>query len=433
MNFDKSKQLYERSRKVLAGGVSSQVRAGEWPVPLFFERAKGPYLYDADGNKLIDYILGQGPNIFGHAPDWLTNAVTKELGRGVIFAGQHELEVQVAEAVQKTVPCAELLRFGSSGTEVVQAALRLSRAYTGRTKFIKFEGHYHGWVDSVLYSSAPPLEAAGAYDAPTAVPGSKGIAPSTANDVIVLPWNDIAVLKKAIARHRDDIAAIITEPVLCNTNCVIAKDGYLEEMRQLCTDNGIVLIFDEVITGYRLALGGAQEMLGITPDIATYAKAVAGGYPLAMFAGKRDILKLLEDGSTVHAGTLNSNMVAMSAAAASLAKLQENDGAAYKKLYETGRKLMDGLRDVARRHEIDLLIQGPGPIFCTSFTTAEEVTDYRSHIKSTDSARFEQFRRGMLEQGVRLTGRGTWFVSTAHTDKEIDATLKAADEVMRAL
>ncbi|MBM3944241.1 MAG: aspartate aminotransferase family protein [SAR202 cluster bacterium] len=433
MQFEKSKQLYERSRKALAGGVSSQVRAGEWPVPLFFERGEGPYLHDVDGNKLIDYVLGQGPNIFGHAPAWLTKAVSKELGRGVIFAGQHEMEVEVAEAVQKAVPCAELVRFGSSGTEVVQAALRLARSFTGRSKFIKFEGHYHGWVDSVLYSSGSSLEAAGPYDAPNAVPGSKGMVPSTANDIVIAPWNDIEALKKIVARNKGQVAAIITEPVLCNTNCVIPRDGYMEAVRRLCDEEGIVLIFDEVITGFRLALGGAQEMLGIRPDLATYAKAVAGGYPLAMFAGKRDIMRLVEDGSTVHAGTLNTNIVAMSAAKASLAKLMENDGAAYKQLYATGRKLMDGLRTVARRHEVDLLVQGPGPVFCTSFTTAQEVTDFRSHAKSANAARYAEFRKGMLQHGVRLTARGTWFVSTAHTDREINATLDAADAVMRSL
>lgn len=433
MNFNKSKQLFERSQQVLAGGVSSGVRSDEWPVPLFFERGEGPYLYDADGNKLIDYVLGQGPNIFGHAPPWLTTAVRQELDRGVIFGGQTELEVEVAETAQTTVPCAGLVRFSSSGTEVVQAALRLARAYTNRSKFIKFEGHYHGWMDSVLYSNGHPLELAGPYDAPISVAGSNGIATSSANDIIVLPWNNIEILRNTVARQRNDIAAIITEPIQCNTNCVIAKDGYLEEMRQICDDNGIVLIFDEVITGYRVALGGAQSMLGITPDMATYAKAIAGGYPLAMLAGKRDILKLLEDGSTVHAGTLNSNIVAMSAAKASLNMLMRDNNSAYTELYDTGRHLIEGLGSIARKHEVDLLIQGPGPVFCTSFTTAEEITDYRSHVTSTNSVRFAEFRKQMLLRGIRLTARGVWFVSTSHTSTEIEATLKAADEVIGKL
>ena len=433
MNFKKSRQLFERSQKVLAGGVSSGVRLDEWPVPLFFERGEGPYLYDVDGNKLVDYVLGQGPNIFGHAPPWLTAAVSQELDRGVIFGGQTELEVEVAETARMTVPCADLVRFSSSGTEVVQAALRLARAYTNRSKFIKFEGHYHGWMDNVLYSHGHPLELAGPYDAPTPVPGSNGIAASSTDDIIVLPWNNIEILRKTVAQHHEDIAAIITEPVQCNTNCVVPKDGYLEGMRRICDDNGIVLIFDEVITGYRVALGGAQSMLGITPDMATYAKAIAGGYPLAMLAGKRDILKLLEDGSTVHAGTLNSNVVAMSAAKASLNMLMRDDNAAYTKLYETGRHLIEGLRSIARKHEVDLLIQGPGPVFCTSFTTAQEITDYRSHVTRTDGSRFATFRKEMLLRGVRLTSRGAWFVSTSHTDTEVEATLKAADEVMGKL
>jgi glutamate-1-semialdehyde 2,1-aminomutase len=433
MKLDKSRELYERSRKSLAGGVSSNVRLSEKPVPLFFQRAKGSRLYDVDGNEYIDYVLGQGPDVFGHAPDFLLEAVTRGMRNGQVFAGQHELEIRVSEAIQRLVPSAELVRYASSGTEVVQAALRVARAYTARPKFIKFEGHYHGWMDSVYYSMSPSLEQAGAYDAPNSVPMSAGMAPGTADEVIILPWNDVEVLRAAVERHGDQVAAIITEPILCNTNCIMPRPGYLEEMRRLCDERGILLIFDEVITGFRVALGGAQELFGVTPDLSTFAKAVAGGFPLAMLAGKREMMGLIADGTVMHGGTVNSNVMVMAAAEAALQMLTENDGAAYKQLYSTGAALMEGLSERARKHEIELLIQGPGPCFFTTFTNASEITDYRSHRSNADEAAYARFHDAMLERGVRLTSRGLWFVSTAHTPQDVEQTLESADQAFASM
>ena len=433
MSFNRSRELYERSKKSLAGGVSSQVRLGQRPVPLFFERGKGSRLYDVDGNEYIDYVLGQGPDIFGHVPDFLLDAVAHDMQRGQIFAGQHELEIEVSETIQKVIPCAELIRYASSGSEAVQAALRLARAYTGRSKFLKFEGHYHGWLDSVLYSVAPPLESAGAYDAPEATPGSAGQSPGAAEEIVVLPWNDAHVLRDALDRHQGEIAAIIAEPILCNTNCIAPEPGYMEEMRRLCDERGIVLIFDEVITGFRVALGGAQQLLGVTPDMATYAKAMAGGFPVSMFVGKREIMGLLADGTAMHAGTLNSNIMAMSAMKASLARLMEDDGAAYRQLYASGTALIEGLRDTARKHEINVLIQGPGPVFSMAFTDAREITDYRSHRERADEEKYTRFSDGMLERGVRITTGGSWFLSTAHSEQDIEQTLEAADATLATL
>jgi glutamate-1-semialdehyde 2,1-aminomutase len=433
MSFEKSRQLYERSRKSLAGGVSSNVRLAEKPVPLFFQRGKGSRLYDVDSNEYIDYMLGQGPDIFGHAPDFLVDAVSSATQSGITFAGQHELEIRVSETIQRLVPSAELVRYASSGTEVVQAALRLARAYTGRSKYIKFEGQYHGWVDSVLYSTAPTLEQAGPYASPNPAPMSAGMATSTANDIIVLPWNDIDLLTETLNRHHEQVAAIITEPVMCNTNCIMPEPGYLEEMRRLCDERGIVLIFDEVITGFRLALGGAQELMGITPDLTTFAKAMAGGFPIAAVAGKREIMDLMAEGRVMHGGTVNGNIMSLAATEASLQKLMENDGAAIKQLYSTGRALMEGLRERAARHEIEVLVQGPGPAFAMAFTDTSEITDYRSHLANADTQRYARFCQGMLERGVRLIGRGIWFVSTAHTEEDIERTLTVADEVFATL
>lgn len=433
MKFDKSRELYERAKKSLAGGVSSQVRINEKPVPLFFERGKGCRLYDVDGNEYIDYVMAMGPTIFGHSPDFLVEAVAREMQKGQMFGAQHPLEIKVSETVQKVVPCAGLVRYSSSGTEAVQAALRLARAYTGRNKFIKFEGHYHGWMDSVLYSTFPSLEAAGPYDAPTPVPLSAGQSKGTAQEVIVLPWNDLEVVRKAVERHGDDIAAIIMEAILCNTNCAMPRPGYLEGVRRLCDERGIVFIIDEVITGFRVALGGAQQYLGITPDMATYAKAMAGGFPLSMVAGKREIMRTLEDSTAFHAGTVNSNVMVMAAAEASIAKLMEGNGAAYKHMYLMGNKLMEGLRRLAQRHEEDVLVQGVGPVFHMAFTRQKEQWDYRSTKSGSDAARYARFRQAMLERGVRLIPSGRWFLSTAHTEKDIDKTLAAADQAMASL
>ena len=433
MKYDRSKELYERSKLSLAGGVSSNIRLAERPVPLFFERGEGAHLFDVDGNRYVDYVLGQGPDIFGHAPDFLNDAVTETLRKGQTFGGQHELEISVSEKVKAVVPSADLVRFASSGTEVVQAALRVARAYTGRPKFIKFEGHYHGWTDAVLYSTAPSLGDAGPLDAPNAVPMTAGMAPGAADDIILLPWNDIDVLTHAIDRHQGEIAAIITEPIMCNTNCIMPEPGYLEEMRHLCDERDIVLIFDEVITGFRLAVGGAQETLGVTPDLSTFAKAMAGGFPIAMLAGRQPLMEMIADGTVMHGGTVNSNIMSMAAADASLDKLTANEGEAFDTLYRNGRSLMAGLRGLATRHELDILLQGPGPVFAMAFTSASEITDYRSHRMNADEEKYAKFNQGMLDQGVRLTARGVWFASTAHTEQDIEDTLAAADDVLGSL
>ncbi len=433
MNYQRSEQLHERAINALAGGVSSQVRASETPVPLFFQRGAGSRLWDVDGNEYVDFVMGQGPNIFGHSPEFLNEAVRAAIEQGVVFAGQHEAELDVAETIKRIVPSAELVRFSSSGSEVTHAAIRLARAHTGRTRFIKFEGQYHGWLDGVLYSVAPNMEAAGAYDSPNAVAGSAGMSPGTSDEVIVIPWNDVDALEATLVRHSGEIAAIITEPLMGNTNCILPKPGYLERMRELCDEHGIVLIFDEVITGFRVALGGAQEMTGVIPDLATYAKAMAGGFPVAMFCGKQEIMAHLDGGATLHAGTLNANTVAMSATAAALTELQRNDGEAYRRLYATGLALMDGLRNAAARAEVPMLVQGPGPLFNTSFTTASEVTDYRSHATAVDAGKFAVFQRKMQDRGVRITTRGTWMISTAHTEQDIDRAVRTAEEVLSEL
>ncbi len=427
-SYNKSKSLYNRASKSLAGGVSSQIRLTDMPTPLFFEQGSGAKLWDVDGNEYIDYVLGQGPNIFGHAPEFLHKRVTEDIKQGIIFAGQHQLEIDVAESIKEIVPCAELVRFASSGSEVTQAAIRLARAYTGKNKFIKFEGHYHGWIDSVLYGVAPDTDQLG-----STAPGSQGLSLGSKEEIVILPWNDTQALEEVIKKQGSEIAAVITEPIMCNTNCILPKPGYLENMRSQCTNNDIVLIFDEVITGFRVALGGAQSYTGVTPDLATYAKAMAGGYPAAMFCGKKEIMSQLEDSSVIHAGTLNSNVIAMSAAAETIKALQQENGELYRKMYAIGDELIQGIKDIAATYEINLSVQGIGTVFNTSFTYKSAITNYEEHLKYTDVETFKKFRADLQNNGVRITSRGTWMLSTAHTVDDIKKTLHAVETAIKSL
>ena len=434
MKLDKSRELYERSKRSLAGGVSSNARLTELPFPLFFERGKGSRLYDVDGNEYIDYVMGRGPIIFGHSPDFLLEAVAREMEMGQIFAGQHELEIWVSETIQRIVPCAELVRYATTGTEAVQAALRVARAYTGRPMFIRFEGQFHGWMGSVFYGLPESQRDLDDDEIPSPVPSAAGVSPGAAREVIVLPMNDIAILRRALDRYHDQIAAIITVPV---PHHITLQDGYLEEIRRLCDERGIVLIFDEVVTGFRLALGGGQEYTGVTSDLATFAKAVANGFPVSVIAGKREMMGLMEDGTVMQGGTINTNIMCMAAAEACLNKLMEKDGAVYKQLHETGAALMDGLRDLARKHERDLVVQGPGPFLDVGFASDLDATEYRPEKRNVRQTMYDRFCVGMLERGVRLqkggAGGGSWFPSTAHTEQDIEQTLAAADGALASL
>ena len=289
-NRTNSRQLMDRARRVVAGGISSQIRLSEpGGEPLFFERSEGALMWDADGNEYIDYIQGMGPNLFGHAPEFVSQQVSEDMRMGYVLAAQFERELEVAEMAADAVPIEDCtVRFAGSGTEIVQLALRLARGFTGRSKFIRFEGHYHGWMDSVNHSVHPPLDEAGDVASPHAVGESAGMDPGAAAQVIPCQWNDIDLLEDAFERNRGEVAAVIMEPINANTNCIMPEPGYLEAVKDLAHRHGTLLIFDEVITGFRVAYGGAQEFLGITPDLATYAKSIAAGFPIAMLAGRRE-------------------------------------------------------------------------------------------------------------------------------------------------
>ena len=465
--YDKSRELMARAERVVPGGISSQIRtlepAGE---PLFFTHGDGALIWDADGNQYIDYMQGMGPNIFGHAPKFVTAAVAEAMQRGYIFAAQFEQELEVAEMAADAVPIPDCtVRFAGSGTEIVQLALRLARGWTGRTKFIRFEGHYHGWLDSVNWSVHPVLADAGNATAPCPVGESQGMDPGVADQMIVCEWNSVERLEQAFDRNRGEVAAVIMEPINANTNCIMPEPGYLEAAKDMCEREGALLIFDEVITGFRVAYGGAQELLGITPDLATYAKSLAAGFPIAMLAGRREVMDMLGSGDVYHGGSYNSNVISIAAAHATLTQMRDNpntdcnattelvnsDRAAtetaerattdtsertsrdsiFTQMSDRGNQLMEGLRTVAAELDSDLHVQGLGTVFGISFNpSGETIRNYRDHAAKCNPEAYATFARNMMQQGIRLSSNGRIHLSSAHTKAQVAQTIAATREVL---
>ncbi len=427
----KSQALLERASHSLAGGVGSVIRNAELPGPLFFERGEGARLYDVDGNEYIDYILGQGPLILGHNPKVVLDAVHQQIDRLLITAGQHMHEVETSERIQRIVPCAQLVRYNNSGSEAVQMALRLARAFTGRQKYIKFEGHFHGWPDSVAISTAPTAQVMGPREQPTAVMGSAGMAANVLDNIVLLPWNDLDIVERALAARGREIAAIITEPIMFNAGGCAPRPGFLAGLRALCDRFGVVLIFDEVISGFRVALGGAQELYGVTPDLATFAKGIAAGFPLSALAGRRDILDLAARNIVNYAGTYNSNPVVMAAANAATKYLDENREQVYGHLAAMGTKLSAGLTTIFARRGVPALVNAIGPVIQLAFTRREAFYDYRDYL-DRDVDLGKRFTAALAERGVRTTLRGTWYISTEHTEADIEETLDRTESTLGA-
>ena len=427
--YQKSKALYERACQVLAGGVSSEFRKYGPPHPLFYERGAGSRIVDVDGNEYLDFTLSQGPLILGHSHPRVLSEVAEASATGQLFAGQHVRELELAERLQRQIPCAELLRFSLSGSEADHAALRLARAVTGRPRFLRFEGHYHGWFDNVaLGISGPSLEALGPRERPTPARWTAGLPADVEKQCLLLPWNDLPLVDNTLRDSHHEIAAIITEPVMCNSGCIEPAPGFLAGLRQLCDAHGIVLIFDEVITGFRLGLGGAQKHFGVVPDLAIFGKAMASGYPISVLAGKRRFMEKIADGTVIHAGTMNSGNPSIAAAQATLDVLESEN--VHPRLFELGRRLMEGLRDAAIRAGRPMLVQGPGPMFHAGFTPLTEVRDFRETL-TYDKPRYAAFVAAMQERGIRLIGRGLWYISAAHTREEIDQCIATAYEVLK--
>lgn len=407
-----SKALDERARARIPGGVNSNVRLSAPRV--FFERGVGARLYDVDGNDYVDYLLGQGPNILGHAPEAVQAAVHEATGRGMVFGAQHVGEVEACDQVVDILGWPDMVRFGVSGTESVQAALRLARAATGRRRVIRFEGHYHGWLDNTLATFA----ADGSMS-----PASAGQLADHLDDLVVLPWNDLEAVREAL-NGRDDIAAIITEPVMLNSGAIVPGDGYLEGLRDLATRHGAILVFDEVITGFRVALGGAAERYGVTPDLAVYGKALAGGWPVSILAGSAELMERFGTGEVNHSGTFNASTMAAAAVRSATTVLRDTQPHAAMEAY--GAQLQGVLRETASRHGLDLHIQGLGMAFHVSFGAAGEIKDYRG-VARTDGGRYAALTEVLARHGVWVAGRGVWYISAAHGVAELDDTAARLD------
>jgi glutamate-1-semialdehyde 2,1-aminomutase len=431
-SYAKSIALYERTRRTLAGGVSSNVRYASAPVPLFFERGEGARLYDVDGNVHIDYVLGNGPAILGHAPKPVIDAVAASLAQGQVYAAQHPRETELAERLCRLLPGIEVVRFATSGTEAVLMAFRLARAFTGRTKILKFEGHYHGWSDQAYISARPPLNEAGPADAPVPVAGSPGMPPSVLEDTVVAGWNDLDLLSAAFEWHKDEIAAVIMEPVMVNAGPTEPQPGYLEGVRDLCRANGALFVCDEVITGFRAGLRGAQGRYGVTADLTIYAKAVAAGFPLAMVGGRRDVMDTLLDKGVMHGGTYNGNVQSMAAALAALDVLEAGDGAVYRDLEARGTRLMQGLAALGSKHKLKMKVQGLPAIFQCYFTDGALPRNYREAV-ACDRDKALAFHTALQDEGIRTNQNAKFFLSTAHDDAIIDETLAVADRAMAAI
>jgi len=431
LDYSKSAELLGRAKKVLAGGVSSEFRKYNHPHAIFYTHGKGSHLFDVDGNDYLDFTLSQGPLILGHSHPHVLKSVNDYSELGQLYAGQHIKEIELAEKINKLIPSAELMRFCLDGSEAVQTALRVARAKTGKQKFLRFEGHYHGWLDNVAWGiSTPSAEALGSRENPNVYPWSAGIPENSKDEFIILPWNDIELVKKTLAERHGEIAAIITEPIMCNNGCIMPEEGFHAGLRGLCDQYGIALIFDEVITGFRMSIGGSQKFFGITPDMSIFAKAMGSGYPISAIVGKRDWMVLIEEGKVIHAGTMNASNPTIAAALATIEVLEQENP--YERMFRLGNKLMNGIREAAEVYNHNLLVQGPGPMFNIGFTDLKKVKDYRDTL-TYDKAKLGKFISTMHDERIRIIGRGLWYISTAHTEADIDHAIAVSKRVLSTM
>jgi glutamate-1-semialdehyde 2,1-aminomutase len=428
MDTDKSHQLFVEAKKYIPGGVNSPVRAfksvgGE---PLFIKRGRGSKLYDVDGNSFIDYIGSWGPHLFGHNPPFIKLALDDALKEGTSYGAPTLLEVEMAKLITELVPSVEMVRMVNSGTEATMSAIRAARGYTGKEKFIKFEGCYHGHADYFLIK-------AGSGALTLGIPTSPGVTRGNAADTLLADYNNIESVKKLIVANKNEIAAIIIEPIAGNMGVVKASHGFLDSLRKLCDEENIVLIFDEVMTGFRVSKGGAQEVFGIKPDLTTFGKIIGGGLPVGGFGGKKKIMEMIAPAGPVYqAGTLSGNPLAMAAGYAALKHIKDNPGI-YIELENKGKFLETGFKENLRKLGKAFSINRVGSMFCMFFTE-KPVFDFESAVAS-DTELYGKYFHGMLERGVYLAPAQfeAIFISTAHSHDDLEKTIKAHYETLKAI
>ena len=419
-NHSLSKSLFRKASAAIPGGVNSPVRAfrAVGGNPLFIDRAKGSRIYDVDGNAYIDYVLSWGPMILGHAFPGVVRALKKAAEKGTSYGAPTALEIELAERVLKIYPSMDKIRMVNSGTEATMSAIRAARGFTGRDKILKFEGCYHGHADGLLVK-------AGSGAATFGLPDSPGVPKSYARNTLTLPYNDVPAFKRLLEKDGKNIACVIVEPVVGNIGCVLPRPGFLEALRKLTRKYAIVLIFDEVMTGFRVAFGGAQAYYGITPDMTCLGKVIGGGLPVGAYGGRKEIMSMISpEGPVYQAGTLSGNPLAMTAGIETLKELSK--AGVYKSIEAKCAMLEKGLNDAAKKAGVSTRFYRAGSMFCTYFTDTE-VTDYAT-AKKADAQKFSRFFSEMLEQGVNLAPSQfeAGFMSLAHSEKDIEATVKAA-------
>ena len=423
-----SEDLFERAKKVIPGGVNSPVRAfrAVGSNPLFIEKADGSKIYDVDGNEYIDYVCSWGPMILGHNHPEISDKVIEAVKRGLSYGAPTVSEVHIAELITKMVPNIELVRMVNSGTEAVMSAIRVARGYTGRNKIIKFEGCYHGHSDSMLVKAGSGLLTEG-------VPDSLGVPKNAAEDTLTAQYNDISSVERFFTENKDEIAAVIIEPVAANMGVISPVEGFLKKLRDICTKNGALLIFDEVITGFRLARGGAQEFFGVEADLVTYGKIIGGGMPVGAYGGKREIMECVAPlGGVYQAGTLSGNPVAMAAGLTQLNILNDNPEI-YKVINRNAELLAQGLKDIAKKYNAEISVNVVGSLVCPFFT-GKCVKNY-SDAKNSNTELYAKYFNLMEKKGIYLAPSQfeAMFVSYAHTIEDITKTLKAADETIKEI
>jgi len=420
MNSSKSQELFQRAQLSIPGGVNSPVRAFKsvGGTPLFIKKAKGAYLYDADGNQYIDYINSWGPMILGHAHQSVVKAIYDQAAGSTSFGAPTELEIEMAELIKSMVPNVDLIRMVSSGTEACMSSIRLARGFTGKNKIIKFEGCYHGHADSFLVKAGSGLATFNIQTVP-------GVTAGVANDTLTVAFNDLVGVQKLVNGHKGEIAAIIVEPVAGNMGCIPPQPGFLEGLRKLCNDENIVLIFDEVMTGFRLAAGGAQERLRIKADLVTYGKVIGGGLPVGAFGGKKEIMQQIAPlGNVYQAGTLSGNPIAMIAGFTTL-KILKNDPSIYSKLEDKTTYLNKGLHQVLKNTDTPIVINQIGSMISIHFSD-RPITDFTAASLANNQL-FSKFFHHMLNEGIYLPPSAfeTWFLSAALTQQDLDKTIEA--------